>query len=170
MVMSSSDQAAQGELEKKIWNALGDVKDPEIPTLSLLDLNIIRGVRFDETSVTVLMTPTFAGCPALNQMKNDIIERLTRLECGPINVETVLSNAWSTDLLSSEAREKLRAFGIAPPPLKRATLRDTLNLPVPCPFCGSTETRLESSFGATLCKQLYYCNHCSQSFERFKPL
>ena len=158
------------ELEERIWNVLREVKDPEIPALSLIDLNIIRGVRVDDGSVTVFITPTFAGCPALEQMKGDILLVLEKLQCGDARVETVLSDAWTTDLLSSSAREKLRSFGIAPPPLKRTTLRETLELPVECPFCGSSETRLESSFGATLCKQLYFCNHCSQSFERFKPL
>jgi len=168
--MVKEDHTNRAKLEEQVWNALREVTDPEIPALSLIELNIIRGVRVDERSVTVFITPTFAGCPALEQMKNDILRVLAALECGDARVETVLSDAWTTDLLGTSAREKLRSFGIAPPPLKRTTLRETLELPVECPFCGSSETRLESSFGATLCKQLYFCNHCSQSFERFKPL
>lgn len=170
MVNHTASESVRKELEQRIWIALREVKDPEIPTLSLIDLNIIRGLRFDESSVTVLMTPTFSGCPALEQMKADVVRTLAALECGAIRVETVLSNAWSTDLLTNEAKEKLRAFGIAPPPVRRTTLRETLELPVLCPFCGSSKTDLESAFGATLCKQLYFCRECSQSFERFKPL
>lgn len=154
----------------RIWDALKEVMDPEIPVISLVDLNVIRGVRIEEECVIVTMTPTFAGCPAMEQMKRDVISSLNKHGFADARIETILAPSWSTDNLSAETNEKLREFGIAPPPKKRESLQATLVLPVPCPFCGSEKTRLESPFGATLCKQILYCDECRQSFERFKPL
>ena len=153
-----------------VWKALAEVKDPEIPVLSLVDLGVIREAKMDGECVVVTMTPTFAGCPAMEQMKRDVLDVLRSKGFPNARVETVLSSSWSTDSIGVAAKEKLRAFGIAPPPKKLESLEATLTQPVACPFCHSTETKLESSFGATLCKQIYYCSHCSQSFERFKPL
>ncbi|MCI0706917.1 MAG: phenylacetate-CoA oxygenase subunit PaaJ [Ignavibacteriae bacterium] len=152
------------------WQALSEISDPEIPVLSLVDLKIIRDVRVEGATATVELTPTFLGCPALDYMKNEIREKLLALGFQTVNVELKLSPAWSTDLLGEEAREKLRVFGIAPPEKRAATLAESLKKPVVCPYCRSSETRLESSFGPTLCKQIYYCEHCRQSFERFKTL
>lgn len=156
--------------EETVWKALAEVMDPEIPVLSLVDLGVIRSVRMDGDCVVVTMTPTFAGCPAMEQMKRDVIEVLSARGFANARVEMVLTPAWSTDGISDQAKEKLRAFGIAPPPVKGQSFEATLMLPVACPFCRSAETRLESSFGATLCKQIFYCSSCRQSFERFKPL
>lgn len=156
--------------QETLWKALAEVMDPEIPVLSLVDLGVIREVRMDGECVVVTMTPTFAGCPAMEQMKRDVLDVLRGKGYPDVRIEAVLSPSWSTDNLGDEAKEKLRAFGIAPPPGKLKSLEATLSQPVACPFCRSTETKLESSFGATLCKQIYYCDHCRQSFERFKPL
>ncbi len=156
--------------EQDVWKALGEVFDPEIPALSLIDMKIIRTVHLESNSAVVKITPTFVGCPALDQIKSDIRKRLEQLGLKDVRIETEFSLPWSTDLLGSEAREKLRAFGIAPPPVKAETLAATLELAVACPFCGSEKTRLESRFGSTLCKQLFYCDDCRESFERFKPL
>ena len=157
-------------LEERAWTALGSIPDPEIPALSLLDLNIIRSVKANGNDVEVEMTPTFMGCPALERMKEDIRLRLKEVGFSGIQVKVNLASSWSTDLLSESAKEKLRGFGIAPPPKMGKSLPATLLLPVSCPFCGSAQTRLESPFGSTLCKQIYYCDSCRQSFERFKPL
>ncbi len=156
--------------QEALWKALGEVKDPEIPVLSLVDLGVIREVRMDGDCVVVRMTPTYAGCPAMEQMRRDVLEVLRAKGFPDARVETVLSPSWSTDSIGDDAKNKLRTFGIAPPPKKTESFQATLMLPVACPFCSSTKTKLESSFGATLCKQIYYCDDCRQSFERFKPL
>ncbi len=157
-------------MESKAWNALQTVQDPEIPALSLLDLHIIRSVKVEDNGVEVEMTPTFMGCPALERMKEDVRLRLYEAGFTSVRVHVNHSTPWSTDLLGERAKEKLKEFGIAPPPRMTNSLPATLLLPVSCPFCASSETHMESAFGSTLCKQIYYCNSCRQSFERFKPL
>ncbi|MBI3004119.1 MAG: phenylacetate-CoA oxygenase subunit PaaJ [Ignavibacteriales bacterium] len=168
--MSSEQKQIDISVEEKAWKALNSVQDPEIPVLSLVDLQIIRSVRTKGNDVEVEMTPTFMGCPALDRMKEDIQVRLREAGFDEITVNVDRTSSWSTDLLTEPTKEKLRVFGIAPPPKMNETLPVTLLLPVSCPFCGSTKTNLESPFGSTLCKQLYYCDSCRQSFERFKPL
>lgn len=149
---------------------LEGIRDPEIPALSLLELQVIRNVLVDKERVTVDMTPTFLGCPALEYMKSEIREKLLLAGFEEVVINLKLSPPWSTDLLTPEAREKLRTFGIAPPEKREQSLQETLNKPVECPFCGSHNTRLETPFGPTLCRQIYYCHQCQQAFERFKPL
>ncbi len=153
-----------------VWAALRDVKDPEIPALSLVDLNVIRDVTIGGTGVSIRMVPTFSGCPALDMMRQEIVLKLRELGFENIDVRVDRNAVWSTDELSDATRTKLREFGIAPPARKGSSLVAALMLPVECPFCNSKETRLEGEFGATLCKQLFYCADCRQSFERFKPL
>lgn len=156
--------------EERVWQALSEISDPEIPVLSLVDMKIIRSVKVEEDAVIVELTPTFSGCPALEMMQQQVRERLVALGFRNVQVDIVRSSDWSTEMLDEAAREKLRRFGIAPPAHKLTDLRTTLNQPVACPYCGSLETHLESPFGPTLCRQIYYCDSCSQSFERFKPL
>ena len=156
--------------EEQVWDALREVMDPEIPVLSLVDLHVVRSVEVQENKVKVVITPTFSGCPALDHMKGEIHEKLTELGVEHIDVVVNRSLSWSTDLLDDSAKSKLRSFGVAPPPTRQENLSITLSLPVECPFCGSSHTNLESPFGPTLCKQIFYCDNCRQSFERFKPL
>ncbi len=151
---------------QEIKKILKDVKDPELPALSLVELKIIQDIVITDDTVLVKITPTFLGCPALEQMKRDIIARLQEAGVEKAVVEVIFSPAWSTDMLDDEVREKLRRFGIAPPPQNKSVQSITIH----CPHCGSTHTRLESPFGPTLCKQMYYCTSCQQMFERFKPL
>ena len=167
------------EQTARVWSALSEVCDPEIPVLSLVDLKIIRSVTVEGEKVKVLMTPTFSGCPALNVMKQDVEKRLLSLGFKEVLVEFSYAEQWTTDALDESTREKLRAFGIAPPVYlnlpqakeeKEGSLRHALAQPVTCPFCGSEETKLDGFFGSTLCKQLYYCDSCKQSFDRFKPV
>lgn len=153
-----------------IWQQLATITDPEIPVLSLVEMKVIRGIEVMDDSVKVVLAPTFVGCPAMEQMKSEIRARLSALGIDNVTIETSFSPPWSTDLLDDEVKEKLRAFGIAPPPKNDGELVAVLALPVPCPSCGSQHTHLESAFGATLCKQIYYCDDCRQSFERFKPI
>lgn len=166
-------------LSQRVWEELSNVKDPEIPVLSLVDMKIIRRVEVNDATVTVVITPTFAGCPALHMMKEEVRERLLGLGFKQVNVEISFAEPWSTELLDDAAREKLSAFGIAPPARLRSSngqgdhqqlLSESLQQPVLCPFCRSERTRLENFFGSTLCRQIFYCEQCNQSFERFKPL
>lgn len=153
-----------------VWRALAEVQDPEIPVLSLVDLNVINEVRVDGSSVNVRLVPTFAGCPAMDAMRLDVERRLAEMGFREVRVQVDRTASWSTESLSAEAAEKLRTFGIAPPPAKHGSLEETLSKPVPCPFCKSLNTHPDGEFGSTLCKQYFVCNSCRQSFERFKPL
>ncbi len=156
--------------EEEVWTALSQIADPEIPVLSLVDLHIVRAVHVLGKRVVVEMTPTFLGCPALDYMKDQIREKLLDLGFEEVQVELKLSPAWSTDMLDDDVKEKLRAFGIAPPVRKKENLAATLAQLVECPFCGSSQTHLTSPFGPTLCRQIFFCDQCRQSFERFKPV
>ena len=157
--------------ETQLWDALNQVKDPEIPVVSLVEMGIIRNVTIaGDNSVTVIITPTFAGCPALQVMKTDIVDALKAIGVQKVTVETVNSPAWTTNWITEEARAKLKAFGLAPPPVHGGNFVMTLMDAVECPYCGSERTSLRNSFGSTPCRMIYYCNNCQQPFEQFKPL
>ena len=160
----------QTTAEKEIWTELGKIVDPEIPVLSLVEMMVIRKVDIAESGVTVLFSPTFVGCPATSAMIEEIRARVKKMGYERIKIETTFSPPWSTDMLSEPVKEKLRAFGIAPPPREDGDLQAALAKQVGCPFCSSTNTHQENPFGPTLCRQIYYCDNCRQSFERFKPL
>jgi ring-1,2-phenylacetyl-CoA epoxidase subunit PaaD len=153
-----------------LWAELGKIPDPEIPVLTLREMKILREVRVEGDAVVVVMSPTFVGCPALDQMKEEVRQRLGALGVANVRIELTFTPPWSTDMLEPETLEKLRVYGIAPPPRTGEDLVSTLAVPVPCPSCGSTSTRMQSPFGATLCKQMYVCGNCRQPFERFKPV
>ncbi|MCQ3929995.1 MAG: phenylacetate-CoA oxygenase subunit PaaJ [Chloroflexi bacterium] len=155
---------------ESIWRALDDVKDPEIPVVSLVEMGIVRDVTIIDDCVIVTITPTFSGCPALHAMKADIVERLTTLGYANVEIKTTLTPAWSTDWITESARVKLRDFGLAPPPIHRGDLNVMLLEAATCPYCGSTNTSLRNSFGPTACRMIFYCNACNQPFEQFKPL
>jgi ring-1,2-phenylacetyl-CoA epoxidase subunit PaaD len=155
---------------EQAWKAVEDIVDPEIPVVTLVDMHIIRDLEVTGDSVRVIFTPTFVGCPALDMMKKEIRGRLEEAGFREVRIDTVFSPPWSTDLVDEAVREKLRSFGIAPPPVAAGEIPATLELPVPCPHCSSSSTTMESRFGPTLCRQIYYCNNCRQSFERFKPV
>lgn len=157
------------EEEIRIWNELEKIADPEIPALTLTEMKVIRSVRVNG-SVVVVFSPTYVGCPATAQIMHEIRSCVASLGYQDIRIETTFSPPWSTDLLDEEAREKLRVFGIAPPPGNAGDLVSALADPVRCPACKSDQTTLESSFGSSLCRQIFYCNRCSESFERFKPI
>lgn len=153
------------------WRALEDVKDPEIPVVSVVEMGIVRSVELEGERVQVKMTPTFAGCPALHAIREDIATRL--LEAGAAEVEVVLSLSppWTSDWITPEARRKLKEFGLAPPPHLGGAMLPILSLEVAaCPYCGSEDTTLKNSFGPTLCRAIFTCNGCHQPFEQFKPL
>ena len=152
-----------------IWNALQDVKDPEIPVISLVEMGIIRDVVLDDNHVTVTMTPTFSGCPALVEMRRLIADAMTELGL-TATVETTLSPAWTSDWITDKGRAKLKKFGLAPPQRHGGNIVVTFFDTVACPRCDSTSVSLKNSFGSTLCRAIYYCNTCQEPFEQFKPL
>jgi ring-1,2-phenylacetyl-CoA epoxidase subunit PaaD len=157
---------------ERVWQALGEIPDPEIPVLSLVDLGVVRDVEVAEERVHVEFTPTFLGCPALEVMR-DRMEEAVRALGGEPDVEVVQDDSWSTDRITPEGRRKLREAGFAPPAPREAggpTLVQLQSHAFRCPYCGSTETRLENLFGPTPCRSIRYCTACRQPFEQFKTL
>lgn len=153
---------------EQVLGWLAEVPDPEIPVLSITDLGIVRGVTVDD-GVTVELTPTYSGCPATEVIEQSVVEALERHGVHDVAIERTLSPPWTTDWISDSGRDKLRAYGIAPPAKaagKRALLGE--RLPVACPRCGSTDTALVSEFGSTACKASYKCVACLEPFEYFK--
>ena len=154
-----------------IWNMLKDVPDPEVPVLTVQDLGIIRDIHLRDEVVEVVITPTYSGCPAMDTTAANI--RLVLLENGFKNIQitTVLSPAWTTDWMSEEGKEKLKAYGIAPPNPRQQVCNNELFAPhevVQCPRCNSYHTHRVSEFGSTACKALYQCDECSEPFDYFK--
>lgn len=159
-------------LKDKVQEAVSAVSDPEIPVLSIVDLGIVQHIDVKGTEVVVTMTPTFVGCPAIDYMKNQILEAVNALpEVTKASVIVDLESKWSTDQMTDEAREKLEKFGIAPPSkLEGEELSLEALEKVRCPHCGSADTSLNTPFGSTLCRAISYCYNCKQSFEQFKPI
>ncbi|NUM47342.1 MAG: phenylacetate-CoA oxygenase subunit PaaJ [Anaerolineales bacterium] len=157
--------------QEALWQALATIPDPEIPVVSLVEMGIVREVTQTPTGeVTVTITPTFSGCPALEVMKTDILTRLKQCGVPDVTVRTVLSPPWTTDWITEAAREKLKSFGLAPPPHHGGDFAILLFDPVPCPYCDSQNTTLKNNWGPTPCRMIFYCNQCQQPFEQFKPL
>jgi len=156
--------------EEQVWQALEEVKDPEIPVVSVVEMGIVRAVAVEGKAVTVTMTPTFSGCPALDVMEREIERVVRALGAAPVTVETVLYPPWSTEWISETARQKLKQFGLAPPPRHEGHLPVTFYEPVPCPRCDSKNTVVRNTFGSTLCRAIYFCNECVEPFEQFKAL
>jgi ring-1,2-phenylacetyl-CoA epoxidase subunit PaaD len=155
--------------ESDVWDALARISDPEIPTVSLVELGIVRQVEIDDGRVRVEFTPTFLGCPAVEVMRDLMAQRIRELGAEP-QVE-VAAEGWSTDRITKEGRRKLRESGFAPPSGSGpATLLQIETGKHPCPYCGSEDTRLENLFGPTPCRSIRYCNACRQPFEQFKTL
>jgi ring-1,2-phenylacetyl-CoA epoxidase subunit PaaD len=159
--------------EAQIIDLLRSVMDPEIPVLSLVDLGVITHVIVSpETGrVTVEMTPTFAGCPAMDYMRRDVEQTLLRHGITDFAVNLTFDVAWSSNRLTDVGRQKLRDFRLSPPPHLDGPIQDLSILEyAECPNCGSTDTTLRTPFGPTLCRALHYCNACKQGFEQFKPI
>ena len=156
--------------EAQVWDALAEIPDPEIPVISLVDLGVIRDVAIENGNVRIEFTPTFLGCPALEVMRDAMANKIRDLGAEP-DVQVVLDDSWSTDKITAAGREKLRVSGFAPPAPRDATDLVQLNRAVfRCPYCGSTDTRLENIFGPTPCRSLRYCAACRQPFEQFKTI
>lgn len=158
---------------------LAEVADPEIPVISVLDLGIVRDVRWDADTLVVTVTPTYSGCPATEVISADITHALEQRGVAQVRVETQLSPAWTTDWLTDSGRDKLRRYGIAPPvgragghavtiPVSAIGRRTAPVRNVECPHCGSLNTRETSRFGSTPCKALWRCDDCLEPFDYFK--
>lgn len=160
----------------RAWDVLATVNDPEIPVISVLDLGIVRDVAaLDGGGLRVTVTPTYSGCPATEVIARDIRTALEDAGLGPVELVTQRSPAWTTDWISDAGREKLRAYGIAPPPTTApgcpvSSILSGLPDSVPCPRCGSANTERLAQFGSTPCKALYRCKDCAEPFDYFKPI
>jgi ring-1,2-phenylacetyl-CoA epoxidase subunit PaaD len=157
--------------EQHIWDWLDQIPDPEIPVISIVELGVVRKVEMADEQVTVYITPTYTGCPAMNVFEADILSMLIEKGFKKPVIRTVWSPPWTTDWISDEALEKLRVYGIAPPvkgSADKGALFSAGPKVVPCPKCGSNDTKIISQFGATACKALYSCNSCKEPFEYFK--
>ncbi len=160
---------------EEVWAALADLADPEIPVISLRDLGILREVRAGADGFEVVITPTYSGCPAMGQIEDDLRSTLKNRGISA-RVVTRLAPAWTTDWMTEAGKEKLRAYGIAPPhatpagsSVVRFIAKPATAEAVPCPRCGSANTVETSQFGSTACKALYRCQDCLEPFDYFKP-
>ncbi len=156
--------------ENQIWQWLEDVSDPEIPVLSVVDLGVVRHVDINHDHPIVTITPTYSGCPAMNEIEENIRKKLKEEGLETIEVKTILSPAWTTDWMTEKGKHKLQEFGIAPPEGSSADKSVLFGKAkqVTCPKCKSTNTAMISQFGSTACKSLYKCEDCKEPFDYFK--
>ncbi len=148
---------------------VSQVCDPEIPVITIEDLGILRDVAVDGTAVTVTITPTYSGCPAMQEIRADIVSVLASHGVTDVHVQMVLSPAWTTDWMSDAGRGKLEAYGIAPPRRTRGSVDLVLSTrPLTCPQCGSADTEELSRFASTSCKSMWRCRTCREPFDHFK--
>lgn len=150
--------------KKVLYTYLEEIKDPEIPVLSIIDLGIVRDIQMNGDELEVTITSTYTGCPAMDMIAAAIRIELTTLGFKKIKIITAISPAWTTDWMSEEGKRKLKEYGIAAPDKRFTIAADG----VECPHCNSTDTRLISEFGSTACKALYQCNDCKEPFDYFK--
>lgn len=167
------------EIKQIIWQILESVPDPEVPVLTVIDLGVVRNIEINPTpasgnrgvEVTISVTPTYTGCPAMDVMKMTIRMVLMQHGFSDIKIIQVLSPAWTTDWMSEQGKQKLKAYGIAPPHYKQAVCTPDAfqeEEAIQCPLCNTYNTRLISQFGSTACKALYQCNDCKEPFDYFK--
>lgn len=158
---------------ERAWAVLGGVPDPEVPALSVVDLGLVREISEEGDGLAVVVTPTYSGCPATEQINDAIARALEDDGLGPVNVTLRRAPAWTTDWISDAGRERLRAYGIAPPGRCGEAGTSTIRIlarGVECPRCGSAQTERLSAFGSTACKAMYRCLACQEPFEHFKPI
>lgn len=160
-------------VDERVWAALDDVMDPEIPAVSVVDMGMIRNVAVEQGSARVTVLPTFSGCPAISEIEKDVRAAVAKVD-GVEHVDVALSfdPPWTTDRITDRGRRRLREFGLAPPTGQGPVLVTAIGLPAQaiCPFCGATDTVAENPFGPTPCRAVYYCKSCRNPFEQFKPV
>lgn len=157
--------------EARLDELIREIEDPELPHVTIGDLGIVRSVAVEGDRAAVVLTPTYTGCPATEQIRDDVSDAIRAAGYEP-DVRLALSPAWTTDWITERGRDRLRGGGIAPPPpvFDATTGAVSVEPPVACPRCGSRRTRLISHFGGTACKATYVCNVCTEPFELFKAL
>lgn len=156
---------------QQIWSILETVTDPEVPVLTIIDLGIVREVRINDGETEIIITPTYTGCPAMDMIAMNIRLALAEQGYKKIKISSVLSPAWTTEWMSESGKEKLKAYGIAPPNPKLVDCDTKLfaeQEAIQCPLCNSYHTKLISQFGSTACKALYQCVDCREPFDYFK--
>lgn len=162
--------------EADVWSALENVKDPEIPVISVVDMGMITAIQIrnpesEIRNVEITLTPTFVGCPAIDLMKKNIREEIQKLGFDEVEVKIDFETKWTSNRMTTDAKQKLEKFGLAPPvELKDEELTEEQLNKVRCPHCHSTDTTLRSAFGSTLCRAIRFCFNCKQGFEQFKPV
>ena len=157
--------------KEEILEALGDVKDPEIPTISIVDLGIVTDVNVsDDNFVSIKLTPTFSGCPALKVMETLVKERIESLDVSGVDVKTTFDVPWNTNMITEKGLAALKKHGLAPPEKHSGLVQIEMLHKVKCPLCESSDTELKTPFGPTLCRAIHYCNNCLNAFEQFKPV
>lgn len=156
--------------KEAILQILEEVKDPEIPVLSLVDLGVITDIQIVEESVTVEMTPTFVGCPAMDFMKNEVLEKLYASGIQQVRVNISFKSPWSSDKITEKGKQALKKFGLAPPMQAHLFTDIEMLEHIPCPRCEGINTELRNPFGPTLCRSIHYCLDCREAFEQFKPI
>jgi len=163
--------AAPGLSSASVREALSEVADPEIPVVSIIDLGMVEQITVGANAIHVVLLPTFVGCPALDVIRSAVETRLLEFD-RPLDVRFTYRVPWTSERITPEGREKLRRSGFAPPARAAhdAPILVQLSAPVRCPSCGSNRTVLESAFGPTQCRAIYYCAACRQPFEAFKPI
>ena len=154
--------------ESQVREVLAQVHDPEIPVITIEDLGILRDVTVDGSRVVVTVTPTYSGCPAMDEIRADITTALAGQGFSDVEVRTVLSPAWTTDWMSEDGRRKLREYGIAPPGQLLLQIRPRADVVVECPQCGSSDTEEMTRFASTSCKSMWRCRSCREPFDHFK--
>ena len=180
-MMTARNPSIEHPSAQQVWTWLADVPDPEIPVISLVDLGIIRNVAWEDEALVVTVTPTYSGCPATTVINLDIERALNERGIETVTLKRQLSPAWTTDWISQEGREKLKAYGIAPPAHLTPEVAANTAMPIKlfgriageriaCPRCASERTERLSAFGSTACKALYRCMACREPFEHFKPI
>lgn len=150
---------------------LEEIPDPEIPTISIVDLGIVTGIEIDEGGkVKIKLTPTFSGCPALKMMEKMVEEKLTEHGLIPFEVTTSFDVQWNSNMISEKGLEGLKKHGLAAPAKHKGYIELDVLSDIPCPLCNSRNTTLQTPFGPTLCRSIHYCNNCLNAFEAFKPV
>ena len=167
----------EGARVARAWAVLGTVPDPEVPALSICDLGIVRDVIAHDEELEVVLTPTYSGCPATEVIERSVREALEIDGLGPVRVWFRLAPAWTTDWMTSQGKEKLREYGIAPPgpvdadgSVRIRFFGPRASVPIHCPRCDSPRTERLSQYGSTACKAMYRCTSCHEPFEYFKPI
>lgn len=177
MTTAAAPAAAATGRVASAWEVLGTVLDPEVPALSVRDLGLVRDVQLDGEALEIVLTPTYSGCPATEVIEQSVLDAIGEAGLGPARVTLRRAPAWTTDWISAEGRDKLRAYGIAPPGPTHLHADGAVPIrfmprpaPVACPRCASADTERLSAFGSTACKSLYRCRACREPFEHFKPI